>query len=230
MGSSSIQRCCQRTDNVNQLIKEMFKASSLVLSRRAGSFRYMSVKPPISISGPSERYKKLCLENKLKQDEHQERAVTRLNQLHESLHGGHGQLSGIYMHAGVGRGKTMIMDLFCGGVGGGIKKQRVHYHEFMLQIHKKLYQKGGAKDPLHAVAGEIATSTRLLCIDELEITDVADAFVTRALFEKLWQQGVVTVFTTNCLPDALYKGGINRSSFVPFIDLIQQHCEVDEDW
>ena len=183
------------------------------------SFRFFS-------AGPLDNYKILCDNNQLKHDPHQERAVVRLDQLHKALSNSNPQTRGLYMHAGVGRGKTMIMDLFCTGIPDMVKKDRVHYHEFMLSVHKKLYKNGGVKDPMELVASEIAKSTQILCLDELEIIDVADAFVTRALFEKLWSLGVVTVFTTNCVPEALYKGGINRNSFVPFIGAIHRHCDV----
>jgi len=175
--------------------------------------------------GPLLHYNNLCNDKKLIYDAHQEKAVKKLDALYTRVIKNH-RSKGIYMHAGVGRGKTMLMDLFSDCVPADVKKQRVHYHEFMLQTHKKIFKFGGADNSMELVAREIANNTQVLCLDELEIIDVADAFVTRSLFDKLWAMGVVTIFTTNCVPESLYKGGINRTSFVPFIASVERNCDV----
>lgn len=187
--------------------------------------RLMSEHPAANGIGPLEHYNNLCKQKELIYDAHQEKAVKKLDSLYTRVMKNH-KSKGIYMHAGVGRGKTMLMDLFCDCVPSTVKKQRVHYHEFMIQTHKKIFKHGGADDSMDRVAREIANNTQVLCLDELEIIDVADAFVTRSLFDKLWAMGVVTIFTTNCVPDALYKGGINRNSFLPFIGSVERNCDV----
>eukprot|EP01041_Mallomonas_annulata_P007166 gene7166-14586_t len=133
---------------------------------------------------------------------------------------------GVYLYGGVGRGKTMIMDLFYTSLDIH-DKSRVHFHSWMLEIHRRLHKSKGQGNPLVTVAADIAKKSRVLCLDELEITDVADAFVLRWLFEKLWtDHNVLTVFTSNAPPDRLYAGGINRSSFTPFIDQLCRQCTV----
>ncbi len=136
---------------------------------------------------------------------------------------------GIYLHGGVGRGKTMLMDLFFDAVRCDSKK-RLHFHEFMADVHDRI---GRARatvegDPIPSVAAELAGESRLLCFDELHVTDIADAMILGRLFDGLFRRDVVVVATSNALPEELYKNGLNRQLFVPFIDLIQSHMDVVE--
>ena len=134
---------------------------------------------------------------------------------------------GLYLWGGVGAGKSMLMDLFYATTN--IKrKRRVHFHAFMQEIHDSIHaaRKSGVDDPIAPVAESIAKSARLLCFDEVQITDITDAMIVGRLFEKLFDAGTVIVTTSNRLPEDLYKHGLNRQHFVPFINLISQRMEI----
>jgi cell division protein ZapE len=132
---------------------------------------------------------------------------------------------GLYVWGGVGRGKSFLMDSFyaCAAVG---RKQRIHFHRFMQQVHRALHEKQGQADPLAAIARDLAKDARLLCLDEFHITDITDAMVMKRLLEALFEQGVVLVTTSNFEPDALYLHGLQRNQFLPAIDLIRQNLDV----
>jgi cell division protein ZapE len=136
---------------------------------------------------------------------------------------------GLYVHGGVGRGKTMLMDMFFSCVEF-TPKQRSHFHEFMADVHERLAaaRRSLAGDPVPAVAAEIADEAGLLCFDELQVTDIADAMILGRLFKHLFERGVVVVATSNSAPRALYENGLNRQLFLPFIDLIERHMQVVE--
>lgn len=134
---------------------------------------------------------------------------------------------GLYIHGGVGRGKTMLMDLFYEETDFK-PKRRAHFHAFMADIHERI---GDARalvpgDPIPHVAGGISSEARLLCFDELHVTDIADAMILGRLFDGLFKAGTVVVATSNAHPEALYKNGLNRQLFLPFIRLIEDHMEV----
>ena len=136
---------------------------------------------------------------------------------------------GLYLYGGVGRGKTMLMDLFFEDVDFS-PKRRLHFHEFMADVHERI-ARGRATtdgDPIPFVAGEIASESGLLCFDEMQVTDIADAMILSRLFKVLFERGVVLVTTSNAHPDNLYKNGLNRQLFMPFIDLLKDNVEILE--
>ena len=132
---------------------------------------------------------------------------------------------GLYLWGGVGRGKSFLMDSFfnCAPVA---RKRRIHFHRYMQEIHHALNRHQGEEDPLRIIAREIARDTRLLCIDEFHVTDITDAMLMRRLLEGLFEHGVVLVTTSNQHPDELYQHGLQRSQFLPAIELIKQNLEV----
>ncbi len=136
---------------------------------------------------------------------------------------------GLYIHGGVGRGKSMLMDLFFEVVAEPLKR-RIHFHAFMAEAHDRIGEarKTVDGDPIPAVAAGIASKARLLCFDELFVTDIADAMVLGRLFRALFGLGVVVVATSNALPGDLYRNGLNRQLFLPFIDEIEDRLDVIE--
>ncbi|MDO5647725.1 cell division protein ZapE [Paracoccus sp. (in: a-proteobacteria)] len=136
---------------------------------------------------------------------------------------------GLYLWGGVGRGKSMLMDLLAdAATARGITNRRVHFHEFMQEIQAGLEQARlrGEQDTVRPVAMAVAAQVRLLCFDEMQITDIADAMIVGRLFQVLFEQGVVVVTTSNRVPEDLYKNGLNRPLFLPFIALIRDRMAV----
>lgn len=183
----------------------------------------------------------------------QERVVARLQAVHDALANAppsrKGLLArlglgakpaagppGLYIWGPVGRGKSMLMDLFFLDAPVA-KKRRVHFHEFMLEVHERLHRRReelaarGAppeSDTIVPIARAIASETRLLCFDEFQVTNIADAMILGRLFETLFDEGVTVVATSNRVPEDLYKNGLQRDRFVPFIGLLKQRLEILE--
>jgi len=131
---------------------------------------------------------------------------------------------GLYIHGEVGRGKTMLMDLFYDSVQGW-PKRRIHFHAFMQDVHAQRQRLGG-EDVINRIADEWAENARLLCLDEMQVVDIADAMIIGRLYEALLARGVVLVTTSNLPPEGLYRDGLNRQLFLPFIDRLRESLDV----
>ena len=132
---------------------------------------------------------------------------------------------GVYLWGGVGRGKTWLMDVFYSSLTLAAKR-RTHFYRFMQEVHSDLKRLKGMQSPLDGVADKIARKARVICFDELFVSDIADAMILAGLFQALLKRGVALVFTSNVRPKDLYKNGLQRDRFVPTIALIEKNCEV----
>jgi len=198
----------------------------------------------------TERYRTLVREEKIHHDAAQEKAVAILYRLQHELemenltHNSsffkrlfsspekQERPRGVYLYGEVGRGKSMLMDLFFETVPVQ-NKRRVHFHAFMLEVHERLHvlrqePSSKSRDLIEEIAREIAKNTHLFCFDELQVTDITDAMILGRLFAELFRHDVVIVATSNRAPDALYKDGLQRERFLPFIEQIKRNNEVFE--
>ncbi len=202
-------------------------------------------------NGPVHEYRALLAAGELDADAGQLRVVELLQMLHLRLDGYQPGVEkgglrgllrigrpdpaprGLYIFGGVGRGKSMLMDMFF-ATAPVRAKRRVHFHAFMDEIHGAIHQhrqmvkRNGddGADPIPPVAAQVADKATLLCFDEFQVTDVADAMILGRLFEQFFKRGVVVVVTTNTAPDDLYLGGLNRPLFEPFIDLLKDSLDI----
>lgn len=206
---------------------------------------------PPDDGGPLVAFRSRIASGDMTFDPIQELAAARLQALHAALsahnHAAartmwHGRLGlsrragatprGLYLVGGVGRGKSMLMDLFF-AASPVAAKRRVHFHAFMLEAHARMHkwrqknlQDREGKDPIAPLARKIAEESRLLCFDEFQVTNIADAMILGRLFEQLFALGVVVVATSNTAPDDLYRNGLQRERFLPFIELIKRRLDV----
>jgi cell division protein ZapE len=199
---------------------------------------------------PSSRYQQALKEGSHQPDDVQREAVNRLDTIYQELtakpadvvqSGGlkaaFGRLlgkkepqvsapvRGLYMWGGVGRGKTWLMDMFYQSLPG-TRKQRLHFHRFMLRVHEELTALQGQSDPLDIVAERFKAETDVLCFDEFFVSDITDAMLLGGLMKALFARGITLVATSNIPPDELYRNGLQRARFLPAIDAIKQHCDI----
>jgi len=187
-----------------------------------------------------DRYRTAVSKGELKDDDAQRRAAKRLQALAKALakyrpgrrlfFTAKPAPRGLYIWGDVGRGKSMLMDLFFEEAPIA-SKRRIHFNAFMTDVHAQIHrerQREDSSDPIPPVAEAIAKQARLLCFDEFQVDDVADAMILGRLFEQLFDQGVFVVATSNTPPGRLYEEGLNRQLFLPFIEMIEQRLEIVE--
>lgn len=189
---------------------------------------------------PYEHYQADLKREDFAEDEAQAMAVAKLDELYRELlkqpkvgfvsklFGSKARpmpVRGLYFWGGVGRGKTYLMDIFFDALPFE-EKMRLHFHRFMRRVHSDLGKYKGEKNPLDKVADGIASEARVLCFDEFFVTDITDAMILANMLKALFDRGVTLVTTSNIVPDGLYKDGLQRSQFLPAIDLLKTHTEV----
>jgi cell division protein ZapE len=151
----------------------------------------------------------------------------KINRLVTNFGGGKRPPRGIYIWGSVGRGKSLMMDAFY-NVSTLKRKRRVHFHEFMREVHAEMRKHAGEEDPLEPISAKLARQLRLLCFDEFHVSDIADAMILGRLLDMLISKGVVLVMTSNYQPDDLYPNGLQRARFLPAIELLKHELEVVE--
>lgn len=172
--------------------------------------------------GPEARYRK-ALANGYVVDPAQQQAVALLQACHDQLQGS-GGATGLYIWGRVGRGKTWLMDLFHTGLACSSRRQ--HFHHFMRDVHQRLFRLNGTADPLAALARELAAEVRVLCLDEFFVNDIGDAMILGGLVQRLFEQNVVLVTTSNQPPHQLYADGFNRDRFLPAVAALESRLHV----
>src|SRR5438105_1964544 len=204
---------------------------------------------PAPVREPMALYRELRQKGILLPDPAQQLAAEKLQSLHRALlhyrpeSGLHGWLArfglsaaegcqiphGLYLCGPVGRGKSMLMDLFFGTVPSA-RKRRVHFHAFMLEVHDRIERerRAATAKPIDEVAADIAGGAALLCFDEFQVDDIADAMILGPLFTALFEAGVGVVATSHLAPDRLYEHGLQRELFLPFIALLKHQLHVLE--
>src|SRR5689334_4868284 len=158
-------------------------------------------------------------------EEYRQYRAGKVNRLVTNLGAGKKPPRGMYIWGGVGRGKSLMMDAFF-KVSRHRRKRRVHFHEFMREVHARMRTLSGQPDPLDTISTEIAREVRLLCFDEFHVSDIADAMILARLLELLIAKGVVLVMTSNYKPDDLYPNGLQRARFLPAIEILKRDLDV----
>jgi cell division protein ZapE len=214
--------------------------------------RHISIEPLGLADSISARYSTLVAAGEIERDPAQEAVITRLARLNDRLavrrlarkssslgwlfgkrEKAETDAKGLYIWGEVGRGKTMLMDLFFAACPVR-RKRRAHFHAFMLDVHERLrvyrnkmkFGEISASDPIILTADDLAEEAWVLCFDEFHVTDIADAMILGRLFTRLFERKVVVVATSNVVPAELYRDGLNRALFLPFIDLLNERLEV----
>ena len=194
------------------------------------------------MTGPLQRYCEGVNSGEYERDIAQEQAVSLLQSLHETLCAEHARkpglfarllgepaprkmIRGLYFWGGVGRGKTFLMDLFYEELPIAEKK-RLHFHRFMREVHRRLRDLQGEPNPLEKIAAGFAAEARVMCFDEFFVSDITDAMLLAGLLERMFADGMALVATSNVAPDNLYRDGLQRSKFLPAIELIKAHTLV----
>jgi cell division protein ZapE len=189
--------------------------------------------------GPAEIYRRSLERRGFASDPAQQRAVERLHRLYEEWSAYKARRStalrrlvvrpplprGVYLWGSVGRGKSFLMDSFFLSLPL-VRKRRVHFHHFMRDVHRELQELKGREDPLDALAARIAKRYRLICFDEMQVNDIADAMIVGRVLARTMDRGVVYCMTSNYHPEELYRHGLQRENFVPTIDLLMQRLDV----
>lgn len=158
-------------------------------------------------------------------EEYRQYRAGKLNRLATHLGAGRKPPRGMYIWGGVGRGKSLMMDAFF-RCSRHRRKRRVHFHEFMREVHARMRDLSGQEDPIETIASAIARELRLLCFDEFHVSDIADAMILARLMEALINKGVVMVMTSNYKPDDLYPNGLQRARFLPAIEMLNRDLDV----
>ena len=182
-----------------------------------------SEEQPLPLS-PRQAYDR-ALEQGFHEDPAQRQAIEQLEQCYQALHHpGSARVPGVYLFGPVGRGKTWLMDRFHESLQ--LASRREHFHHFMRRVHRRLFELSGQPEPIHRVADELAAELRVLCLDELFISDIGDAMIIGRLFQRLFQQGLVLVVTSNQPPAELYPNGHHRDRLLPAISAMEAHMQL----
>jgi protein AFG1 len=175
-------------------------------------------------------YKKLLGKGRLAPNPSQSALVDRLSRLQQSLADSKYDEGGLYIYGDVGTGKSRLADLFASTVAPSISTRRVHFHEFVMDIHSRLHRArsvaGYTGDPLIQIGRDVRYESKVLCFDEFQVTDIADAMILKRLFGAIWDSGGTKVATSNRHPEGLYERGLNTPLFLTFIKELQRRCEV----
>ncbi|WP_415355007.1 cell division protein ZapE [Pseudomonas aeruginosa] len=182
--------------------------------------------PDLPAMSPLAAYRQAVEQRGFAPDEAQRRAAEALERCFQALHEPHrhGAIQGVYLWGPVGRGKTWLMDHFYQCLR--VPARRQHFHHFMQWVHQRQFELTGTADPLRALARELARDVRVLCFDELFVSDIGDAILLGSLLRIMFEEGVVLVATSNQPPEQLYADGFNRERFLPAIEAIQRHMTV----